>query len=70
MRFINKQQIGVTKLNAVFYKSKLTFHFSKTLFPPKVYENPHGGRRGGEEEKKKVVLNTREEAFITHILQS
>lgn len=51
MRFISKQQIEATKLYAVFYKPKLTFHFSKTLAPPKVYENPQGGR--GKKRKKK-----------------
>lgn len=51
MRFTSKQQIGVTKLYAVFYKPKLTFQFSKTLSLPKVYENPYGV--GGEKKKEK-----------------
>lgn len=53
MKFISKQQNGVTKLDAVFYKSKMTFLFAKTLSPPELHENPHGGGWGEEARKEK-----------------
>lgn len=60
MKFISKQQNGVTKLDAVFYKSKMTFLFAKTLSPPELHENPHGGGAGegagGEAKKEKQKL--------------